>query len=1507
MFKIKNTKTLKKMLSLIMLLVTLFSTVQPVLAASGTAKFVAGQFGSYMFTTDNKDSDYGLIIRKIINRTTNEAKTVFCAQHGLDIKTGAIHSGTYYTPTDEKTKYVCKIAYFGWYEKYGDYVVDGGITTTAKKDYAYTQQFIWEYLGQSNATFINATYQNEYVAYKNDITNKINNMQRKPSFSNSTITLDIGQTTTLTDTNGVLADYCSIDKTINGIRLVHNKGENTMTLTVDEGCTLENYQITEEMMKQWGLIKEQTRDNDTTIHITFPGDVQDQLYSLNYNDPVAMSLNLQINLFGKLELSKLNENGDLINGAVFRVQGENYSKDITVENGKITIDKLKKGTYTINELSAPTGYLLNTETYNVEIKANQTTTQAIVNKKPTGTFTLVKKNEDSTKALEGTKYRIWNGNGYNKEFTTDKDGKITVEGLELGTYQYKEIQATTGYLLDTNTYSFELKYKDQNTSVIYANAQRTNKEPTGTFTLVKKNEDGTKVLEGTKYRIWNSNGYDKEFTTDSQGKIIVSGLKMGTYNYKEIQATYGYLLDTNTYLFELKYKDQNTNVIYASAEKTNKEPTGTFTLVKKNADKTATLEGTKYRIWSNNGYDKEFTTNSEGKIVVTGLKMGTYNYKEIQATNGYLLDTNTYSFELKYKDQNTSIIYANAERTNKEPTGNITIIKRDSETGSTPQGDATLENAKYEVYANEDIYNVAKTKKYYSKCDLVVTRTMNKNGTTEDVTGLPLGRYKVKECHSSLGYLIDTNEYIVELKYKDQDTKVISETTTSNEVVKKMQVHIFKSGIKEQSGVVQGVEGVEFTIKLNSDVEEAYSKGYTYAEVWNGIDEYGNKITVNAERVAEAQKIAPTHETIVTDENGDGYTEKLPYGKYIGKETKGLKDYYIADDFYFTISQDTTEIEEIAKKVKHIVINNEQMESYVKLVKKDAKTDKIVTLSSATFKIKATADIYDRGNGKIIYKKGETITQKIGSTIYDTFTTNTDNIVVPNNSYNTENDDKGTVVTPLTLPVGNYEVFEVQIPKGFLQSERIVFKIEGIRDYDKDDQGDYIKTIEIKNEQPTCTIIIDKEILVRENANTSLIDTSDLSGIEFTLVAKKNIIDMADGSIIYEKGSEIKKAKLTKEGTLEIIGLPVGCYELYESKTLDGLVLNEKRYEVKFTQKDTVTKVYDEKLEIKNETTLVEFSKKSITGEYELVGAKLTVLDENNNVIDTWISTTETHKIEGLTAGKTYTLREELSPDGFVKATDIQFTVKNTNEIQKVEMTDKIVEIVKTDLVTGEEIEGAELQVIDEDGNIIDSWTSTKELHKVSGLEENKNYKLIEITSPYGFEIAEEIEFTVTSDKQTQRIEMKDMPILQTIKLVKKDIETNETIKEKFTFGIYEDEQCTKLIKKVDSDKKEGTSTFKDLRYGTFFIKEEESPKGYVLSDKIIKVEINDKGVFIDETKVEGENSVYTFDFYNTPIDTPNTGDNRNLTLWATLLGLSVAALTGIGVHEYKKKKVNKK
>ena len=1311
--KLEKVKSKKKIIAMVLLILTLFSVVQPVFAVSGSGSFTGGQYDSGIQTTDHTGS-VGILIRRLINLDTGERMTVFCAEHGTDFETGAIEDGGYYTPTTPELKRACKIAYFGWYSKYGDYVVDGGILAgdmnNVKMDYVFTQQYIWEALGQTNATFKDSSIQSQYNSFKETIDQQINEMAKQPSFVGTTIELEAGETKNITDTNNVLKDYNSIDKTVNGIRFVHNKGENTITITVNQDCNVENYRVSDATMKEWGMIKDGTQDNDTTIYFTFPEGVQDQLYSLHYNNPVTMSLSLKINLLGNLELSKLNTNGDLVDGAKFRVTGpNNFNQLVTVENGKITLEKIRRGIYTIREESVPDGYLINKETYTVEVKPNETATQAIVNS---------------------------------------------------------------------------------------------------------------------------------------------------------------------------------------------------------------------------------------------------------------------------------------------EPVGKITIIKRDSETGNVPQGDATFVDAKYEVYANEDIYNVAKTKKYYSKGDLVATRTMSEQGTTEDVEELPLGKYLVKEVVSSKGYLLDTKEYEVDLEYEGQSTPIVSETVTSNEVVKKMQIHIFKSGIDEQSGVVDGLEGAEFTIKLASDVEEAYNKGYSYAEVWNGVDIYGNKVEVDEKRVAEAQKIAPSYDVLTTDSEGNAYSaEKLPYGRYVGKETQTPKDFETAADFYFTISKDESEVTEVAQKVKDIIINNEQLETYVKLVKKDKDTGKIVTLNNATFQIKAAEDIYDRGNGKILYKKGEVIKQKVGSTVYDSFTTNADNIIVPDNSYNNSNDEQGTVTTPLMLEVGSYEISEILIPKGFLQLEEpVVFKIEGIRDYDKDEQGDYIKTVVIENEQPTGTIIVDKSVAIREDVDTSLVNISDMSGIKFKLTAKEDITSPIDGSVIYKASQEVGTYNLSKEGNLEINDIPMGTYELQEIQTLDGLVLNNKKYEVKFTQKDTVTKIYEENLDIENDTTLVEFSKIDITGEKELENAELTVTDKDNNVIDKWVSTNETHKIEGLKAGETYTLREEYAPDGYVQASEIQFTVENTNEIQKVEMIDKIVEILKTDVdgnaiegvslvltntrtknivdkwtttkephrvsgliegetyilheekavgdfvkaqdieftvtedketqtitmidktveisktdfVTGEEIEGAELKVVDENGNTIDSWTSTKTPHKVKGLEEGKTYKLIETLAPYGYELTNEIEFTVTSEKEIQKIEMKDMPILQTVQLVKKDSNTNEVIKDKFTFGLYEDQECTKLIKTVDSDKEQGTVTFSDLRYGTYFIKEESSPKGYVLSDKIIKLEINDQGIFIDGEKVEEENDKYTFEFYNTPVDTPKTGDNSNLALWASLLGIATISLVGMGVHEHKKRKINK-
>ena len=1690
MINIKRLNASKRIIALLLILITVISNTSQIFAVSGSGTWVAGQYASYIYTTDNTNSKYGILLRKMVNLSTNEQKTLFCSQHGAEIKTGVKVTGNYYTPIDETVKKACKVAYLGWYSKYGDYVIDGGVTSDKKLQYALVQQMIWEVLGQSNATFIDSNIQNQYVEFKKSIYNQIEDISKKPSFDSSVMEVEIGKAYSIEDTNGVLAKYNSIDKTLNGIRFQHSKGENILNITVYNECNIDSLEITDSITLGWNLIKEGTEDNDTNVYFQMNGDTQDQIYALHYNDPVSLRFTLKMQKFGKIELTKLSYNNDLIDGAVFNITGpNNYNQDVIVINGKITIDNLSRGIYTIKEKSAPIGYLLNTESYQVEVIPSQTSTKTIINSEPTGKIILYKVSENNDKvggavfnvtAAEnitnkaGTKTFYTEGQEVAKITTVSGTGIAEINNLPLGKYNVKEISAPKGYLLNENTYIADLIYKNDTTNVVELRIEGIkDAEPTGKIVLYKVSENNDKI-GGAVFKVT------------------------------------------------------------AAENITNKAGTKTFYTEGQEVAKITTASGT-------------------GVAQIDNLPLGKYYVKEVQAPTGYLLNENTYTANLIYKNDTTPVITIEIKGVvDEEPTGTISIIKKDSKTGSMAQGDATLKDAVYKVYADEDIYNVAKSKKFYSKGDLVATRTTDEKGVCQDVTDLPLGKYIVKEENPPKGYLIDKATYTVDLKYKDQYTKIITGNANSTDKVKEMRIHIFKSGIKVNSGKTPGLEGAVFTIKLNSAVQKAYDKGYTYAELWGGIDEHGNAVTVDSKRVAEAQVIAPTYEAIETDENGDAYTQKvLPYGKFIVKETTTPKDYESAADFTFSITEDESEIQDVAKKVKDIVVNDEQQETYIKLIKKDKTSGKTVSLNNATFQIKATKDIYDRATGKILYKKGEAVTQKIGSTTYNSFTTNAKNIVVPANSYNNKAGDPiGSVITPLKLEVGTYEITEIKIPEGFLQLDNpVAFKVEGIRNYDTDQDGDFIKEVVIKNEQPTGTLIIDKSILLREDADTSLVDTSDLSGIQFKLTAKENIIDYADGSVIYKKGQEVKTYNLDKNGDLKVEKLPMGKYELQEVKVIDGLVLNDTIYDVELIKKDDVTKVYTVTKDIENDTTFVEYSKTDITGEKELEGAKLTVLDKDGNVIDSWTSTDKTHKIEGLVAGKSYVLREEIAPEGFVRATNIEFKVENTKEIQKVimidkvvdmtknniagdevedakmqvfdkdgnivdewtsgkeahriknlvegekyilheetapdgyvvatdiefevtldketqhevmtdkivEMTkkniagdevegakmqvfdkdgnivdewtsgkeahkisnlkegntytlheetapegyvlatdveftvttdketqheemidkvvemskvdvageeiegakiqvfdkegnivdewtsgkeahkinnlveretyilheeitpdgyvkatdveftvttdketqhevmvDKIVDVTKTDLTNGEELEGAELVVTDENGNIIDKWTSTKETHHITGLEEGKKYTLTETTAPYGYEVAESIEFEVSFDKENQLVEMKDMPILKSVRVEKLDKDTKEHIKSnKFVFGIYEDEECTKLIKEAGANEFEGTALFDELRYGTYYIKEIKAPLGYKLSDQVVKVEINDKGVFADGVSLEEKDGIYSFEYYNSLLPKIQTGNETNYLLLGSLAVISLIGIVG--------------
>ena len=256
---------------------------------------------------------------------------------------------------------------------------------------------------------------------------------------------------------------------------------------------------------------------------------------------------------------------------------------------------------------------------------------------------------------------------------------------------------------------------------------------------------------------------------------------------------------------------------------------------------------------------------------------------------------------------------------------------------------------------------------------------------------------------------------------------------------------------------------------------------------------------------------------------------------------------------------------------------------------------------------------------------------------------------------------------------------------------------------------------------------------------------------------------------------------------------------------------------------------------------------------------------------------------------------------GYVKSKDKEFTVPNNETNLEIQLIDKVVDITKSDITTGEELEGAELLVKDNNGNIVDEWTSTKEPHHVSGLEEGKTYTLVEKTAPYGYEMTEEIEFTVSLDKETQKVEMKDRPILTNVKVTKIDSSTKEIIKDKFTFAIYEDPECTKLIKEVKSNKEDGTVLFEELRFGTYYIKEIKAPKNYELSNKVVKVEINNKGIFIDDIQVQKIDKTVEFNFENHRIEAPKTGDESKIELFAGAMILSLIGIAYIVIRNHKK------
>ncbi len=215
------------------------------------------------------------------------------------------------------------------------------------------------------------------------------------------------------------------------------------------------------------------------------------------------------------------------------------------------------------------------------------------------------------------------------------------------------------------------------------------------------------------------------------------------------------------------------------------------------------------------------------------------------------------------------------------------------------------------MYARNDIKNVAGTKTYYAKDTLISQKVTDENGHIE-WTDLHIGDYYLKELETNDSLLINSTPIDVSLTYKDMNTSVVSSKTSAKDIIASQRIQIFKEGIKDGiAGVVAGLQGAEFTFKLNSEYNHV------------GWDN------------------AKTYFVGTTDKNGFLTTNLLPYGTYRVRETKTPDGYYGASDFLITVEKDSS-LYEIGYKIKKVTVNNVPFETIVEIRKVDSETDKTV-------------------------------------------------------------------------------------------------------------------------------------------------------------------------------------------------------------------------------------------------------------------------------------------------------------------------------------------------------------------------------------------------------------------------------------------------------------------------------------------------------------------------------------------------------------------------------------
>lgn len=782
---------------------------------------------------------------------------------------------------------------------------------------------------------------------------------------------------------------------------------------------------------------------------------------------------------------------------------------------------------------------------------------------------------------------------------------------------------------------------------------------------------------------------------------------------------------------------------------------------------------------------------------------------------------------------------------------------------------------------------------------------------------LPYGDYELTEVRAPEGYVINGSEQTLKgtssagnNRYEVVDTpakavkfsitnSVLSGENTVIDKYDRVIVTITQEN-KQQKGILRITKTGEqlYDAKVKGSVSGRDSDRHTdfvYVqapvagakfEVYAADDIYSQQIDRNALESYDAEKYLVWKKgslvgTITTDRSGFAYMPDLYLGKY------GVREVTAGDGFVLNRFEDVFELtaQESTKNfiIHDTVYENKRQKVDIKVTKKDAENGK--ALEGAVFALVAKEDIFSGIKENTDHTKNPT------GYSFDYLPGNARKLVSAGTVIDCAVSSKdGVVHFDVDLPLGAYAVREIAAPAGYYNSnEEILF--------DATYKGQDTAVIRLTGE------ILDKPLVVAVS-KYDLTNKEELPGAHLEVITE-------DGRVVDSWISDVKPHNVRD--------LEVGkTYILRETKPADGYVTAE---EIRFTVQDLsgTDGIKVQEVKMYDDVTKVRISKKDFTTKDELPGAKLQIwsTDEDGNkskLVEEWVSGEEPHYIEKLPVG-TYALVEESAPEGYLLAEEVIFTVKDTGEIQYVEMLDDYtkVKISKKDFTTKEELPGAKLQLwsTDENGNksdMLEEWISGKEPHYMEHLPVGK-YVLVEQSAPDGYLLAEEVVFTIEDTGEIQYVEMLDD--YTKLKISKKDFTTKEELPgaKMQLWSVDEDGKESDLLDEWVSGKE--PHYMENLPAGEYVLVEVTAPDGYLVAEKVkFTLKATGEVQYVEMLDKAKENPTYEPEPTPTPTPTPTpqitnpvTGDDNNLAAMYTVAALAIGASGACGFVVAKRKK----